>query len=57
MVLLVHVRGKGITVKCLVDQDGDKKESTAEQALHLIQLRADALNEDQLALFDREGWV
>ena len=57
MVLLVHVRGKGIIVKCLVDQDGDEKESTAEQALHLIHLRADTLNEDQLALFDREESV
>ena len=57
MVMLVHVRGKGIIVKCLVDQDGDEKESTAEQALHLIHLRADTLNEDQLALFDREESV
>ena len=55
--MLVHVRGKGIIVKCLVDQDGDEKESTAEQALHLIHLRADTLNEDQLALFDREESV
>ena len=57
MLLLVHVRGKELTVECLVDDEGDKKKSTAEQALYFIHLKADeletdAINENQLTIFN-----
>ena len=41
MLLIAHVQGKDIIVECLVDEDGDKTESTAEQALYFIHLEAD----------------
>ena len=58
MLLLVHVRGKEITVECLVDEEGDRKESTAEQALYFIHLQAndlpaDVMNDSQLTIFNQ----
>lgn len=57
MLLLVHVRGKEITVECLVDEEGDRKESTAEHALYFIHLQAndrpaDEMNDGQLSIFN-----
>ena len=58
MLLLVHVRGKEITVECLVDEEGDRKESTAEQALYFIHLQAndlpaDVMDDSQLTIFNQ----
>lgn len=57
MLLLVHVRGKEITVECLVDEEGDRKESTAEQTLYFIHLQAndrpaDEMDDGQLSIFN-----
>lgn len=62
MLLLVHVRGKEITVECLVDEEGDRKESTAEQALYFIHLQAndlpaDVMNDNQLTFINQEASV
>ena len=59
MLLLVRVRGKEITVECLVDEEGDRKESTAEQALYFIHLQAndlpaDVMNDSQLTFFNQD---
>ncbi len=59
MILLVHVRGKEITVECLVDEEGDRKESTAEKALCFIHLQAndrpaDEMDDGQLSIFNEE---
>ena len=59
MLLLVHVRGKEITVECLVDEEGDRKESTAEHALYFIHVQAndrptDEMNGSQLSIFNEE---
>ena len=54
MLLLGHVRGKGIIVECLLDEDGIEEESTAEHALHVIHLQPDPINSDQLFLFNEE---
>ena len=52
MLLLGYVRGKGILVECLLDEDGIKEESTAEHALHVIHLHPDSINSNQLSLFE-----
>ena len=38
MLLFTRVQGKGIIVECLLDEEGDIKESTAEDALDVIHL-------------------
>ena len=57
MLLLGHVKGKGIIVECLLDEDGIEKESTAEHALHVIHLQPDPINSDQLFLFDENAFA
>ena len=52
MLLLVHVRGTGMVVECLLDEEGDRIESTAHLALHQIHLDMDSTNWDQLSLFN-----
>ena len=57
MLLLGHVRGKGIIVECLLDEDGIEQESTAEHALHVIHLQPDPINSDQLFLFNEDAFA
>ena len=52
MLLLVHVRGTGTVVQCLLDEEGDRIESTAHLALHQIHLDLHSTNWDQLSLFN-----
>ena len=42
----------GLIVKCLLDEEGDRIESTAHLALHQIHLDLDSTNWDQLSLFN-----
>ena len=57
MLLIAHVHGNEIMVKCFVDEDGDKIKSTAEQALHFFHLEADSTNENQLSFFNQDAFI
>lgn len=50
MLLLVRVRGLGMIVKCLFDEDGERIETTAHRALHEIHLDLEPTNLDSYLL-------
>lgn len=52
MILLADVFEKGLTVRCLLNEDGLNVESTAEKALYRIHFHDYQINRNQLSFFE-----